>query len=103
MKSSIFGVVSSCSLDRPALLGECLPSLREGADPDDAARAGSAFPPASIRLAGAPDAVVELVELSVLGTSAGFPVSSAKIAGTRRKVLTVNVAMMRVPNFIVLS
>jgi hypothetical protein len=103
MKSSIFGVVSSCSLDRPALLGEGIPSLPEGADPDDAARAGSAFPPVSFGLAGAPGVAVEFVELSLLRTSAGFPVSSAKIAGTRRKVLAVNVAMMRVPNFIVLS
>src|ERR1700730_14101634 len=103
MKSSIFGVVSSCPLDRPALLGERFPSLREGADPDDAARAGSASPRASFGLAGAPGVAVEFVELSVLGTSEGFAVSSAKIAGTRRKVLTVNVAMMRVPNFIVPS
>jgi hypothetical protein len=54
-------------------------------------------------LAGASGVAVEFVELSLLGTSAGFPVSSAKMAGTRRKVLTVNVAIMRVPNFIVLS
>ena len=73
-------------------------ALPEGADPDDAARAGSAFSPASFGLAGAPGVVaVELVELSLLGTSGGFPVSSAKIAGTRRKVVTVKVAMMRFP------
>src|ERR1700692_1394577 len=99
MNSSTLGVVSSCSLDRPPLLRECLPdSLRAGADPEDAAPKWSAFRAAGFGLAGASGVAVEFVELSLLGTSAGFPVSSAKMAGTRRKVLTVNVAIMRVPN-----
>src|ERR1700722_7791861 len=102
MKSSTFGVVLSCPPDRPTCLGECPPDpLPAGAGSDDASPEGSDFVPAGFGAAAAPGIAVEFIDSSCLGVSAGFAVSSAKIAGTKRNEVTANVAIPRAPNFTV--
>jgi len=96
--------VRSCSLDRPACFGDCFPvPALAGACPEDAVREGGSFSPASFGLIAAPGVAAEFMDSSFLAASAGFPVSSAKILGTRRKEVTANVAILRAPNFTVAS
>jgi len=90
--------------DRPARLGECPPAPSPaGAGSDDASREGSSFAPAGFGVAAAPGIAVEFIDSSCLGASAGFFVSSANIAGTKRNDVTANMAILRAPNFTVAS